>query len=243
MKTKTNTSSRLLKYSVAAGAATVAGTASSAISVFDNGGSGWSVDLNELLSIRIDGATTGETVNRDFAFRHTSSISSGYFYLYRFVEAHNSAGGNRVSRSVFSDGQVISNGNVTAVRGAMTSNGVGLNGWPVPGTGYVGLKFVDGTAVNYGWAEVTLNAKGPSQTLTVDRFGVEMTPGVGITAGAIPEPSTLVFLLAGATGLYYIRNRKKTKQFEIVQKPIWVMPPRPPLFQAGEFFYLPFFCQ
>jgi len=188
---------------MAAGAATVAGSASASIDLFDNGGSGWTVTEGSSLYFDIDGNVTTGKDGVGFQVQDLSTM--------RMI---NNAPGDGVfafADSRLDFGDTIS-GVLTDSRGFFSYSGGATGGWSIPDSGYMGFQFNDGTGIiNYGWAELTLNDFGSEDTFVLNRYAVETTPGLGITAGAIPEPSTLVFLLAGATGLYYIRNRKKNK--------------------------------
>lgn len=209
MKAKANTSSRLLKYSAIVGSATLAGVSSGAITVFDNGGSGWTVNFNQYLSININGAVSGRTLNRDMSLYNRANIPSSHYRALFALYA------NSMVRTRLSAGQPISSANVNeGFFMAMTNYSSGQNGWTAPGTGYIGLKFDDGVTVNYGWAEITLSTPGASQTIVLNRFAVEGVPDLAILAGAtpavIPETSSLVLaaLALGAVGVFSLRNRK-----------------------------------
>ena len=67
--------------------------------------------------------------------------------------------------------------------------------------------------MNAGWAEVTLDTAGPSQTVTLHRYAVENSPVTTILAGStvsIPEVSSLTMasLILGAAGVFVLRRRK-----------------------------------
>ena len=108
----------------------------------------------------------------------------------------------------------------------LSNNG---NGFPVNGSGFLGIKLSSG---NYGWVRLRFEDLGPNQHLVdffpggtlqdgqgfTDRFTIvdwayENTGGA-ITAGdmgspaAVPEPSALALLAAGAAGLAAFRRRK-----------------------------------
>jgi hypothetical protein len=169
--------------------------------VYDNGGVGWFLDASGQMSLRIDGVTSdSSSTMADVVFSHFTGEGTSM--------GVSAFGDNLIVNTRLNAGATISNGNATDTRMRFSISSSGESGWSVPGSGYLGLKFDDGTTVNYGWAEISIPGGFPG-VLKVERFAVEGTPDTSIIAGAIPEPSTLVFLLAGATGLYYIRNRKK----------------------------------
>jgi opacity protein-like surface antigen len=73
--------------------------------------------------------------------------------------------------------------------------------------GYWAVKFnAGGTNFNYGWVQVDVTGSG----MTFGMAGVETTPNIAITAGAVPEPSTYALLGIGAMGLLLVLRKKKT---------------------------------
>ena len=60
----------------------------------------------------------------------------------------------------------------------------------------------------YGWAFVTLNAAGSSE-FTVNGFAYDTVAGEAIQAGAVPEPNSVLLLIAGAAGVTALRARRK----------------------------------
>ena len=73
--------------------------------------------------------------------------------------------------------------------------------------GYWAVKFNAGDGnFNYGYVQVDVTGSG----MTFGMAGVEQTPNVAITAGAVPEPSTYALLGIGAMGLLLVLRKKKT---------------------------------
>lgn len=72
---------------------------------------------------------------------------------------------------------------------------------------YIGIEFQIGEDMHYGWIDVEGHASLPH--LTVYGWAYDSSPGVGILAGAIPEPSTLFLLLTGGFGLLLAKSRSK----------------------------------
>ena len=73
--------------------------------------------------------------------------------------------------------------------------------------GYWAARFdAGGGTFNYGYVQVDVTSSG----MTFGMAGVETTPNVAITAGAVPEPSTYALLGIGAMGLLMVLRKKKT---------------------------------
>ena len=73
--------------------------------------------------------------------------------------------------------------------------------------GYWAARFnAGGGNFNYGYVQVDVTSSG----MTFGMAGVETTPNLAITAGAVPEPSTYALLGIGAMGLLMVLRRKKT---------------------------------
>jgi len=79
----------------------------------------------------------------------------------------------------------------------------------------IGFRFVDATlnggAVAYGWMRISLGATTGAQPRAIVEYAYENTQGLGIAAGAIPEPSTMALfgvMAAGALGVREWRKRK-----------------------------------
>ncbi|TAG09648.1 MAG: PEP-CTERM sorting domain-containing protein [Verrucomicrobia bacterium] len=74
-----------------------------------------------------------------------------------------------------------------------------------PGS-YVGFKtFPEAGGVRYGWFEVTWNSTTNEFQVLSGAF--EDSPGVGIAAGVIPEPSSALLLAGTALGILMRRRR------------------------------------
>ena len=73
--------------------------------------------------------------------------------------------------------------------------------------GYWAARFnAGGRNFNYGYVQVDVTSSG----MTFGMAGVETTPNLAITAGAVPEPSTYALLGIGAMGLLMVLRKKKT---------------------------------
>lgn len=73
------------------------------------------------------------------------------------------------------------------------------------GRGYVGLEFEAEGETHYGWLD--LEGMVGSQIM-VHGWAYESTPGVGVIAGAVPEPSSAILFTIGAIGAWTLRKRK-----------------------------------
>ena len=71
--------------------------------------------------------------------------------------------------------------------------------------GYWAARFnAGGGNFNYGYVQVDVTSSG----MTFGMAGVETTPNLAITAGAVPEPSALSLLAVGLGGLAMLRRRR-----------------------------------
>ena len=85
------------------------------------------------------------------------------------------------------------------------TNGPSNIGVNVSTGGYWAVKFnAGGGNFNYGYVQVDVTSSG----MTFGMAGVETTPNVAITAGAVPEPSALSLLAIGLGGLAMMRRRR-----------------------------------
>jgi hypothetical protein len=71
--------------------------------------------------------------------------------------------------------------------------------------GLMGIEFEISGNTHYGWLRLTLH---PDTGAAILRdYAYESEPGVGIIAGAIPEPSTILLLSLGALGILWRKSR------------------------------------
>jgi hypothetical protein len=71
---------------------------------------------------------------------------------------------------------------------------------------FLGLGFPIGAGTHYGWVRVDVN--NAAGTFVIKDWAYESQAGVGILTGAVPEPTTLGMLAAGAAGLATLRKRR-----------------------------------
>ena len=103
----------------------------------------------------------------------------------------------------------------------LASNGEGgdnfTENWANGQTGFIGLHILYVSDVHYGWARIELiitsvtGGQGDVSFRVID-LAYESDANTGLTAGAIPEPSSLGMLAMGATGLYALRRRRKDEE-------------------------------
>ncbi len=74
---------------------------------------------------------------------------------------------------------------------------------------YIGVEFQSDDGIHYGWFDVEGGTSGPDAVIR--GWGYESTPGMGLIAGAIPEPSTLILFGAGATAIFLSRCKRKIR--------------------------------
>lgn len=75
----------------------------------------------------------------------------------------------------------------------------GPNGSVPPGTfAFAGFRFTAADGTHFGWINLAVDAG----TITFVSAAFESIAGTAITAGAIPEPSTLAMLALGAAGVF-----------------------------------------
>jgi hypothetical protein len=91
--------------------------------------------------------------------------------------------------------------------------------WHVGDRGFLGLQITVNGQIDYGWADISLNNGGspparpgdpqdPTGQFTIYGYAYDDS-GLPIGAGAIPEPSSLALLVAGAAGVLALRRRQK----------------------------------
>ncbi len=70
---------------------------------------------------------------------------------------------------------------------------------------YMGVRFLAEEDLLYGWIEMSLDASAP-YTMTIHSWAYETQPGVGITFGVVPEPSTWALFLIGVACLACLKE-------------------------------------
>jgi hypothetical protein len=95
--------------------------------------------------------------------------------------------------------------------GGIVPAGQDLGDWHPGDRGFLGLQFVVGADTFFGWADVTLNNLDGTGAgaFTLHGYAYDNTAGTSIQAGAVPEPSTIALLVAGAAGVLALKRRRK----------------------------------
>lgn len=143
-----------------------------------------------------DNTNTTSTGYTDFVTRNSSSYAIQHF-----------AGDVIGSSGNFGSNTLLQN----AYPGGIFPAGANAGDWNPGERGFLGLKLIVGTDTFFGWADVTLNNLDGSGSgaFTLHSYAYDNTPGTAITAGVIPEPSTIALLAAGAAGVMALKRRKK----------------------------------
>jgi hypothetical protein len=71
---------------------------------------------------------------------------------------------------------------------------IGAGSWAFVANAYMGVSFTATDGVHYGWVEITSFS---DQRAYIHSWAYESQPGVSITAGVVPEPSTIQLCLVG----------------------------------------------
>lgn len=88
-------------------------------------------------------------------------------------------------------------------------DGLDFGGSFVNTSGFLGVSFDIQGSMHYGWIRLShdLNApNGENLYLTIHDWAYESTPGMGIMAGAVPEPSSVLLVLVGGLTAWNLRR-------------------------------------
>lgn len=195
---------RLMAYSLAAGAtAMAAGSTDAAIQY--SGIQNISIGLGNGQQLNLDGDAYDDILLKNYVFSG-GNYQGAYVNFFPGKMVGFNAGLNYVS--ALSSGAVIDGSTVGYFVGSMAYGANNPNAeFNNVTDAYIGLGFPIGGVNHYGWVRVDVdNAAG---NFVIKDWAYEDQAGVGITAGAVPEPGALSMLAAGATGLLAMRRRKQ----------------------------------
>lgn len=85
-------------------------------------------------------------------------------------------------------------------------NGSFCSGDFLDGSDLMGVEFDISGGTHYGWIRMFTSESGFGW---IDEWAYESDPGIGIAAGAIPEPSAGLLLMLGACGFVLVRRRRR----------------------------------
>lgn len=151
----------------------------------------------------------GDTVP-DFRIRFQSGYAPAAIRFqgaYASADLTNTAKGSTYYVRSFESGDLIGPGASEAnVPGIVSSNATNF-GNPIDPQ-YAGIRLDIGGSTHFGWVRIKTEYVGGASTLTGTIFdwAYETTPDTAIAAGAIPEPTSLALLAAGA-GALALRRR------------------------------------
>lgn len=74
---------------------------------------------------------------------------------------------------------------------------------------YIGVEFQMDDGVHYGWFDVEGGASGPYAVIR--GWAYESTPDMGIIAGAVPEPSSILLFASGVMGILLFRAKNRIR--------------------------------
>jgi hypothetical protein len=192
-------------YALAAGAA--AATAASAdASIVYSGAQDISISQFSSLNLNLDNDAYGDVLLKNYVFGGASYMGATVNFAPGKLVSFN-AGYSYVS--ALSAGFSIDSTSVgPSFFGSMAFGSANPNAQFNNATNaYLGLSFASGANLYYGWVRVSVNQAAGS--FIVHDWAYESS-GAGIAAGAVPAPGALGLFAAGASGLGFLRGRKRS---------------------------------
>lgn len=147
--------------------------------------------------------------NLDASSTTTGNTDSAVRGMYNFQYAiKHSAGDTIGSGGSFFTGPFLQNDYGT---GGIVPPGEDLGDWHPGDRGFLGLQLIVGSDTFFGWADVTLNNLDGTGAgaFTLHGYAYDNIAGTPIEAGAVPEPSSIALLAAGAAGVLALKRRRK----------------------------------
>lgn len=196
-------------YALAAGAA--AATAASAdASIVYSGVQNISISQFSSLNLNLDNDSYGDLLLKNYVFGGGSYMGATVnFFPGKLVSFNASSGAGYAYVSALSAGFIIDSSSVgPSFLGSMAYGSANPNAQFNNATNaYLGLSFASGSNLYYGWVRVSVNQAAGS--FIVHDWAYESS-GAGIAAGAVPAPGALGLFAAGASGLGFLRGRKRS---------------------------------
>ncbi len=82
----------------------------------------------------------------------------------------------------------------------------GVGTW-IGKTGYMGVQFEADDGTHFGWVQMTMYDENPA--MTIYSWAYNSTPGEGVVAGAVPEPSSAILTVIGAMSVWVLRRQNR----------------------------------
>lgn len=199
-------SSARMAYSLAAGAAAAAAVNASGAIVY-SGVQDIAISQFSALNLNIDGDAYGDLLLKNYVFGGNYQGATVNFFPGKLVSFN--AGGLAYVSALAAGFTVDASSVGPNFFGSMAYGGANPNAqFNNASNAYLGLSFASGSNLYYGWVRVSLNNAAGS--FVVHDWAYENS-GAGIQTGAIPAPGALGLLAAGASGLGFLRGRKRSK--------------------------------
>jgi len=195
-------------YALAAGAA--AATAASAdASIVYSGAQDISISQGFSLNLNLDNDAYGDVKLANYVFGGASYMSATVNFFPGKLVSFNAGPFGYAYASALSSGAAIDASSAGPnYFGSMAYGSANPNAqFNNASNAYLGLSFASGANLYYGWVRVSVNQAAGS--FIVHDWAYENS-GAGIAAGAVPAPGALGLFAAGASGLGFLRGRKRS---------------------------------
>ena len=195
-------------YALAAGAA--AATAASAdASIVYSGAQDISISQFFSLNLNLDNDSYGDVLLKNYVFRGVNYMGASVNFAPGNLVSFNAGNAGYAYVSALSTGFSIDSTSVgPSFWGSMAWGSANPNTqFNNVSNAYLGLSFASGANLYYGWVRVSVNEAAGS--FIVHDWAYENS-GAGIAAGAVPAPGALGLFAAGASGLGFLRGRKRS---------------------------------